>query len=104
MSLSSKLIFGCVHMFATTFGAEQRAPLRQCKDAPYSGATQGTMPSSFFSKFFKKFRQLCQDQSHERKVFRRKLGLAKSKYGGLHGMMSCYLFKAPSANAPAATS
>jgi hypothetical protein len=45
MSLSSELIFGCVHMFATTFEAEQRASLHQCKDAPCSGATQGTMPN-----------------------------------------------------------
>jgi hypothetical protein len=37
MSLSSELIFGCVHMFATTLEP-----------------TKGTMPSSFFMKFFKK--------------------------------------------------
>jgi hypothetical protein len=39
MSLDSELIFGCVHMFASTFGAEH---------------TQGTMPSSFFRNFQKK--------------------------------------------------
>jgi hypothetical protein len=45
MSLSSELIFGCVHMFAATFEVEQRASLHQCKDTPCSGATKGTMPS-----------------------------------------------------------
>jgi hypothetical protein len=69
MSLSSELIFGCVHMFATTFEAEQRKSLHQGKDAPCSGATKGTMPSLFFTKIFKKSRQLCRDRSHARKVF-----------------------------------
>jgi hypothetical protein len=49
--MSSELIVGYVHMFATTLEAEQRASLHQCKDAPCSGATQGTMPSSFFQNF-----------------------------------------------------
>jgi hypothetical protein len=53
MSMSSELIVGCVQMFATMLGAEQRASLHQCKDAPYSGATQGTMPSSFLLNFSK---------------------------------------------------
>jgi hypothetical protein len=47
------LLFGCVHVFATTFGVEQRTSLHQYKDAPCSGATQGTMPSPIFTKFFK---------------------------------------------------
>jgi hypothetical protein len=41
-------------MLATTIEAEQRASLHQGKDAPCSGATKGTMPSSLFTKFFKK--------------------------------------------------
>jgi hypothetical protein len=41
-------------MFATTFEAEQRAYLLQGKDAPCSGATKGTMASSFFTKIFQK--------------------------------------------------
>jgi hypothetical protein len=41
--------------FATTFMAEQRVSLHQSKYAPYSGATQGTMPSPpVFYDFFKK--------------------------------------------------
>jgi hypothetical protein len=54
MSLSSELIFGCVHMFAAMFGAEQHASLHQCKDAPCSGATQGTDVLLIFMKIFKK--------------------------------------------------
>jgi hypothetical protein len=69
MSLSSELIFGCDNMFATTFEAEQRAFLHQGKDAPYSGATKGTMPSSLFTKFFKKSQQLCQDRSTSERFF-----------------------------------
>jgi hypothetical protein len=53
MSPSSELIFGCVHMFATTFEAEQRASLHQGKDAPCSGATKGTMHSLFLRNFSK---------------------------------------------------
>jgi hypothetical protein len=54
-----------------SFKLEQTASLHRGKDTPYSGATKGTMPSCLlvFSNFFKKFRQLCRDQSHERKVF-----------------------------------
>jgi hypothetical protein len=44
MSLSSKLIFGCVHYFIATFKLEQSAALHQGKDTPCSGATKGTMP------------------------------------------------------------
>jgi hypothetical protein len=90
-------------VFATTLGAKQQASLHQCKDAPYSGATKGTMPSLNFYKIFQKSRQPCRDQSHERKVFWRKLDLEKSKDDGLRGVRGCYSFKAPSAHASAAT-
>jgi hypothetical protein len=55
-------------MFATTLETEQRASLHQCKDAPCSGATKGTMPSSFFTKFFKKNPDNCveTDRTSER--------------------------------------
>jgi hypothetical protein len=68
MSLSSELIVGCVHMFATMFEAEQRASLHQGKDAPYSGATKGMMPSPFFTIFFKKNPDSCveTDRTSER--------------------------------------
>jgi hypothetical protein len=36
------------------FRVEQRTSLHQCKDAPCSGATQGTMPSPVFYDFFQK--------------------------------------------------
>jgi hypothetical protein len=54
MSLSSELIVGGVHMFATTFEAEQRVSLHQAKNAPCSGDTKGTMPSLFLRIFSKK--------------------------------------------------
>jgi hypothetical protein len=43
-------------MFAATFELEQRVSLHQGKDAPYSGATKGTMPSCspHFFEFFQK--------------------------------------------------
>jgi hypothetical protein len=68
MSLSSELIIGCVHMFATMLGAVHRASLHQCKDAPCSGATQGTMPSSFYD-FFKKNLNNCVETNRTSKRF-----------------------------------
>jgi hypothetical protein len=56
MSLSFELIFDCVLFFATTFKLEQRVSLNPSKDAPYSGATKGMMPSCphcFFNVFKK---------------------------------------------------
>jgi hypothetical protein len=41
-------------MFATMLEAEQRASLHEWKNSPYSGATQGTMPSLFFFQIFSK--------------------------------------------------
>jgi hypothetical protein len=43
------------------------------------------MPSFRFVQFFQKFQQLCRDRSHERKVFGRKLDLARSKGDSLRG-------------------
>jgi hypothetical protein len=69
MSLSFKLIVGCVHMFATTLEAEQRASLHQCKYAPCSGATQGTIPSSVFQKISKKNPDNCVETDRTRERF-----------------------------------
>jgi hypothetical protein len=69
MPLSSELIFGCVHMFATTLGAEQRMSTHQCKDAPCSGAAQGTMPSSFFFKNLSKNPDNCVETDHTSERF-----------------------------------
>jgi hypothetical protein len=101
MSLSSELIICCVHMFAKTFEAEQRVSLHQGKDAPCSGATKGTIPSivpsSFFTKIFKKNPDICveTDCTSERFFYE------NYKDDDLHGMMGCYSFKAPSAYTPA---
>jgi hypothetical protein len=85
-----------------TLKLEQAASLHHGKDAPCSGATKGTMPScpQQFFKICQKFRQLCRDQSQKQEVFPWKLKLEKSKDDSLHGKMSRYSFKAPSANAP----
>jgi hypothetical protein len=39
--------------FTTTLKAEQRASLHLCRDAPFSRATQGMMPSFHFLQLFK---------------------------------------------------
>jgi hypothetical protein len=80
--------------------------LHQSKHAPYSGATKGTTPSCLlvFSKFFKKKSDnFVETNRTSERFFKRKLELAKGKDDGLRGMASRYSFKAPSANASAAT-
>jgi hypothetical protein len=90
-------------MFATMFEAEQRASLHQGKDAPYSGATKGTMPSSFFTNFFKKISTIVSRPMARAKGFLTETQFAKSKDDGLRGMTGRYSFKAPSAYVPVAT-
>jgi hypothetical protein len=64
------------------------------------------MPSCLlvFSKFFKKNPDnFVETDRTSEKIFKRKLELVKGKDDGLRGMVSRYSFKAPSANASAAT-
>jgi hypothetical protein len=57
-----------------------------------------------FLKFFKKNSDnFVENDRTSEKFFKRKLELAKGKDDDLHGMTSLCSFKAPSANAPAAT-
>jgi hypothetical protein len=49
-----KLIDCHVYECVTTLKAEQRVSLHMCRDAPCSGATQGTMPSFYFFAIFQK--------------------------------------------------
>jgi hypothetical protein len=57
----------------------------------------------FFLKFFKNSDNFVETGRTSESFFWRKLKLARSKDDGLRGMMGCYSFKVPSANAPAAT-
>jgi hypothetical protein len=43
--------------------------LNLCRDAPYSGATQGTMPSFHFYDFFKKLFDNCVAIDHTSERF-----------------------------------
>jgi hypothetical protein len=55
MSLSSELIVGYVHMFATMFEVEQRASLHQAKKRSLLEGYQGhDALLDFYEKFFKK--------------------------------------------------
>jgi hypothetical protein len=63
------------------------------------------MPSCLlvFSKFFKNSDNFVETHRTSERFFNQKLELAKGKDDGLRGMTSRYSFKAPSANASAAT-
>jgi hypothetical protein len=102
MSLSSELIFGCVHFFMATFDLEQTVSLHQGKVAPCSGATKGTMPSCprFFRNFSKNSDNFVETDRTSEGFFDGNPNSRKVKDDGLRGMTSCYSFKAPSASAP----
>jgi hypothetical protein len=84
---------------------EQAASLHQGKDTPYLGATKGTTPScpQRFFEIFQKIPTTLWRPIAQSRSFLWKLKLEKRKDDSLHGMVSRYSFKAPSANSPAAT-
>jgi hypothetical protein len=71
MSLSSELASDCVLFITATFNLSNQRLCAKANTLPTQGLTEGKTPWCLlvFSKFFKKFRQLCRDQSHKRKVF-----------------------------------
>jgi hypothetical protein len=75
----------------------------KAKTLPAQGLPKAQCPPRFFLKFFKNSDNFVETGRTSESFFWRKLKLARSKDDGLRGMMGCYSFKVPSANAPAAT-
>jgi hypothetical protein len=69
MSLSSELIVGGVHMFATTFEAEQRVSLHQAKKCSLLRGYQGHDALLVFKNFFKKNPDNCVEIDRTSKRF-----------------------------------
>jgi hypothetical protein len=85
---------------------DQAASLHQVKDAPFSGANKGTMPSCpqhFFRIFSTNSDNFVETDRTSEKFF---YGNSNSRKVKMTVCMRCrvtYSFKAPSANAPTAT-
>jgi hypothetical protein len=85
---------------------EQAVSLHQAKDDPCSGATKGTMPSCpqrFFEFFQKNSDNFIETNRTSEKFFDGNSNSKKSKMTVCMRWRVAYSFKAPSANAPAAT-
>jgi hypothetical protein len=107
MSLSSELASDCVIFITTTFNLSSQRLCAKANTLPARGLTKGTTPSClliFFEIFQKNSDNFVEANRTSERFFKRKLKLAKGKGDGLRGMVSRYSFKAPSANASAATS
>jgi hypothetical protein len=104
MSIISKNFSVAIFLYvATSLKDEQRASLHLCRNTPYSGATQGTMPSFRFTTFQKRNPDIyvVTNRMSER-FFGRRLDLARSKDDGLRGARYCCSFKVPSTYASVA--
>jgi hypothetical protein len=101
-----KIIFGCAlfSLWQYLCLSGQRLCTKS-KTLPSRGLPRAQCPRvlNVFSKFFKKFRQLCRDRSHEREVFYGSSNSGKVKMTVCMRWRVAYSFKAPSTNAPAAT-
>jgi hypothetical protein len=69
----------------------------------WAGCHNALVPSRFFQTFSKNSDNFVETNCTSKKFFKQKLELAKGEDDGLHGMTSRCSFKAPSANASAAT-
>jgi hypothetical protein len=102
-----KFIFGCaLFFFIAILMLEQVACLHQVKDSPCSWATKGTMPSCpqrFFRNFSKNSDNFVETNCTSEKFFDGNSNSRKVKVIVCMRWRDAYSFKAPSANAPVAT-
>jgi hypothetical protein len=96
----------CAFFFMAILMLEQAASLHQVKDAPFSGATKGKMPSCpqhFFEIFQKIPTTLSRPIARERSFLTETRTRRKAKMSVCVRWRVAYSFRAPSANIPAST-